>query len=150
MKELKFLYCEKCKKLELQVIGTKAPTICCGQPMKVLEANTTDAAGEKHVPVAEIVGNEVKVTVGSVIHPMLEEHHISFIAVVYEDGSYAIKDLDTQANLWLCFQSEQQNQWQHTNSATFMVCGKQKYNLPKTLLDKQEGFLFFLNKFLSL
>lgn len=94
MKELKFLYCERCKKVELTVIDSKAPTICCGQPMKVLSANTTDAAGEKHVPVAEIIGNEVKVTVGSVIHPMLEEHHISFIAVVFEDGSYAVKELE--------------------------------------------------------
>ena len=90
MKELKFLYCEKCKKLELQVIGTKAPTICCGQPMKVLEANTTDAAGEKHVPVAEVIGNEVKVTVGSVIHPMLEEHHIAFVYVETENGGIRV------------------------------------------------------------
>ncbi len=94
MKELKFLYCERCKKVELTIIDSKVPTICCGQPMKVLQANTTDAAGEKHVPVAEIIGNEVKVTVGSVIHPMLEEHHISFIVVVYEDGSYAVKELE--------------------------------------------------------
>lgn len=94
MKELKFLYCERCKKVELTLIDSKAPTICCGQPMKVLAANTTDAAGEKHVPVAEVIGNEVKVTVGSVIHPMLEEHHISFIAVVYGDGSFMVKELE--------------------------------------------------------
>ena len=90
MKELKFLYCERCKKVELTVIDSKAPTICCGQPMKVLSANTTDAAGEKHVPVAEIIGNEVKVTVGSVIHPMLEEHHIAFVYVETENGGIRV------------------------------------------------------------
>lgn len=94
MKELKFLYCDVCKKVELTVIDSKAPTICCGKPMVALEANTTDAAGEKHVPVPEVVSNELKVTVGSVLHPMTEPHHIAFIVAVYEDGSYAIKELD--------------------------------------------------------
>ena len=36
--------------------------------------NTTDAAGEKHVPVIEVAGNTVTVTVGAVEHPMMEKH----------------------------------------------------------------------------
>ena len=94
MKELKFLYCASCKKLALEVIESEAPAMCCGKEMKVLKANSTDAAGEKHVPVVEVKDNVVKVTVGSVIHPMSEEHHISFVAVLFEDGSYAVKELD--------------------------------------------------------
>ena len=31
----------------------KIPTICCGEPMVLLEANTVDAAFEKHIPVVE-------------------------------------------------------------------------------------------------
>ncbi len=48
----------------------------------LLKANSTDAAVEKHVPVVTVNGNDVHVEVGSVIHPMTDAHHISFIAVV--------------------------------------------------------------------
>lgn len=47
-----------------------------------LKANSTDAAVEKHVPVVEVSGQDVKVTVGSVLHPMSEEHYISHIILV--------------------------------------------------------------------
>lgn len=49
-------------------------------------ANTTDAATEKHVPVIEASGNLVKVTVGSVAHPMLEAHSIQWIALETAEG----------------------------------------------------------------
>ena len=45
----------------------------------LLNANTSDAATEKHVPVVTIDGNKVSVIVGEVVHPMLEEHLISHI-----------------------------------------------------------------------
>jgi len=48
--------------------------------------NTTDAAGEKHVPVITITGDEVKVAVGSVEHPSLPAHYIEFIVLVTETG----------------------------------------------------------------
>ena len=54
--------------------------------LKELKANTTDAATEKHVPVVEIKGKEVLVKVGSVAHPMLEEHWITFIAIETNKG----------------------------------------------------------------
>ena len=44
-----------------------------------LTANTTDGAYEKHVPVIEQQGEHVTVTVGSVLHPMLEAHYIEWI-----------------------------------------------------------------------
>lgn len=47
-----------------------------------LVANTVDAAREKHVPDVSVEGNRVVVKVGSVEHPMTEEHYISFVAVV--------------------------------------------------------------------
>ena len=47
---------------------------CCGQPMKLLTENTTDAVQEKHVPVIERIDGGYKVTVGSVEHPMMAEH----------------------------------------------------------------------------
>ncbi len=72
--------------------GNEAPS-CCGEPMRELKANTTDAAQEKHVPEVSVEGNLVKVKVGSVEHPMTEEHHIAFIYLETENG-VARKDLD--------------------------------------------------------
>lgn len=66
---------------------------CCGEPMRELKANTTDAAQEKHVPEVSVEGNLVKVKVGSVEHPMTEEHHIVFIYLETENG-VTRKDLD--------------------------------------------------------
>lgn len=55
----------------VEVLHAGAGTlVCCGQPMQLLEANTTDAAQEKHVPVIERVDGGYRVTVGSVEHPM--------------------------------------------------------------------------------
>ena len=47
--------------------------------MKPLVPNTSDGAGEKHVPVITQEGNIVTVSVGSVAHPMLEAHFIQWI-----------------------------------------------------------------------
>ena len=41
--------------------------------------NTTDGAGEKHVPVIKAEGDTVKVEVGAVEHPSLEAHYIGWI-----------------------------------------------------------------------
>ncbi len=64
--------------------------ICCGEPMKLMEANADDKASkEKHVPI--IRGK--KVIVGSIAHPMEEAHHIEWISAESEDGEGAIKFL---------------------------------------------------------
>ena len=68
------------------------PTICCGEPMMELVANTEEAAFEKHVPVIEEKENEVIVKVGEVAHPMLPEHFIEFI-VLHTDQGYKLKHL---------------------------------------------------------
>lgn len=51
-----------------------------------LIANTTDAAGEKHVPVITVSNDEVHVAVGSVEHPSLDAHYIEWIVLVTEGG----------------------------------------------------------------
>jgi len=58
--------------------------VCCGQPMTALVENTVDASREKHVPVITRTANGVKVTVGSVPHPMEEKHFIQWIEVLTE------------------------------------------------------------------
>ena len=54
--------------------------------MKAIQPNTTDAAGEKHVPVIEQNGQTVTVTVGSVEHPMLDAHYIQWILLETKQG----------------------------------------------------------------
>ena len=76
---VKLLKCMNCGNIVEMVEDKGVPVVCCGDKMTVLEPNTTDAAQEKHVPVVEVEGNVVKVTVGSVEHPMTEEHYIGFI-----------------------------------------------------------------------
>lgn len=52
---------------------------------KELKANDTDAALEKHVPVYEVVGDIIKVNIGSIDHPMIDNHYIEWIALVKGD-----------------------------------------------------------------
>jgi len=88
-----FYRCEGCGNF-ITFLGEKTACTpkCCGETMKELTPNTTDAAQEKHVPVAEVSGNTVTVKVGSAAHPMLEEHYIEFIILETENG-FQKKDL---------------------------------------------------------
>ena len=67
--------------------------VCHDKPMKLLAANTTDAAQEKHVPVVEKTENGWLVKIGSVPHPMLPEHYIEFIEIMTDDGKVGRKYL---------------------------------------------------------
>jgi len=56
--------------------------VCCGQPMELLTEKTDDNGKEKHVPVVEETETGVRVKVGSVPHPMEENHYIEWIEVI--------------------------------------------------------------------
>ena len=85
--ELKFYRCPVCGQIVAIVKGTGAPLTCCGEEMQEIKAGTSDGAREKHVPVFEVKGNIVTVTVGSVEHPMLPEHYIEWIALQTKGGN---------------------------------------------------------------
>lgn len=85
--EQKFYECETCHKIVAMVKGSKAPTMCCGKPMKEIVPGTTDAAAEKHIPVYTVEDNKVCVTVGSVEHPMAEEHYIEWVSLQTTSGN---------------------------------------------------------------
>jgi len=59
--------------------------VCCNQPMNLLTENTTDAAQEKHVPVIAKIDGGIKVQVGSVAHPMDDDHYIEWIEAIVDD-----------------------------------------------------------------
>lgn len=84
---MKFYRCKKCGKIIAIVNETAVPTMCCGEAMVELIPGTTDGATEKHVPVYEVTGNIVTVKVGSVEHPMLDEHYIQWIAIKTKNGN---------------------------------------------------------------
>ena len=74
------------KTLAMLINRNAAELSCNGAPMKVLTANTTDAAQEKHVPVVEVDGNKISVKVGSIEHPMTEAHLIEWIYLQTKKG----------------------------------------------------------------
>lgn len=62
--------------------------VCCGEPMKLLDENVVDASLEKHIPVRDKEGSIFTVKVGSVSHPMTEDHYIEWIEVITGGKSY--------------------------------------------------------------
>ncbi len=84
--EQKFFICEHCGNIIAMVKSVGVPVMCCGQKMTELVPNTTDAAGEKHVPVYEVKDGKVLVNVGSVEHPMTAEHSIEWVAIQTKQG----------------------------------------------------------------
>lgn len=91
--ELSISKCNKCGNMTELLINGGAQLVCCGEAMENMKANSTDAAGEKHVPVVTVEGNKVVVEVGSVAHPMTEKHHIAYVILVSEKTTQRI-DLD--------------------------------------------------------
>ena len=84
---MKFYICKHCGNIIAFAEDKGVPVVCCGEKMSELVPGSVDAAQEKHVPVIEVDGNLVTVTVGSVEHPMLEEHHIAWIALETKEGN---------------------------------------------------------------
>lgn len=78
--------CEHCGNIIAYLKDSGVRVQCCGEEMKPLVPNTTDAAGEKHVPVIAVDGTTVTVTVGAVEHPMLDAHYIEWILLETKEG----------------------------------------------------------------
>ncbi len=81
-KLLEIYKCEVCGNMVEMVHASIGQLVCCDQPMKRLDANTVDAAKEKHVPVIERTAAGLLVKVGSVAHPMEEKHYIEWIEII--------------------------------------------------------------------
>jgi len=64
--------------------------VCCGKPMVRIKDNFIDAAEEKHIPVIKkIEDKKIEVSVGSVEHPMTNEHYIEWVEV--RDGQKSVR-----------------------------------------------------------
>ncbi len=86
MKETKFYVCKHCGNLVGLINDAGVPMMCCGEKMSRLEAGVVEASREKHIPEVVVNGDRVEVCVGSVEHPMTEEHNIAWIYLETDCG----------------------------------------------------------------
>ncbi len=88
-KRFEIYKCEVCGNIVEVLHAGEGALVCCGQEMALMEEKTADKTVEKHVPVIEEVEDGTVVKVGSVPHPMLEEHYIEWIQMISPDGVHA-------------------------------------------------------------
>lgn len=86
MKKEKFYLCRHCGNLIGMIHDAGVPMMCCGEKMQPLTPNTVEASAEKHLPAVHMEDGAIHVNVGSVDHPMTEEHHIAWVYLHTENG----------------------------------------------------------------
>ena len=79
-----FYTCKHCGNIMAMIHDAGVPVYCCGEKMHCLAPGTTEASGEKHFPVYTRDGDTIHVSVGSVEHPMTDEHYIEWICLETE------------------------------------------------------------------
>lgn len=82
----KIYICEHCGNIINKIDDAGVPVMCCGQVMKEVIAGTVEASHEKHIPVVNNNNEVVEVTIGSVEHPMTEEHLIEWVMIETTQG----------------------------------------------------------------
>ena len=111
---MKLFRCRHCGNIAHKIYDSKVPMVCCGEKMEELVPNTSDGAGEKHVPVVKRDGDVLTVFVGEVPHPMLKAHYITHIfletenqlfitSLTYEDepiATFNVKGLKGKVNVY--------------------------------------------------
>ena len=66
--------------------------VCCGQPMELLNEKTKENEGrEKHVPVIKRDEDGTIVNIGSIPHPMEENHYIEWIELENKEKNKTCK-----------------------------------------------------------
>ena len=83
---MKFFKCVSCGNILMYLNKDACDVKCCGETTVEMVPNTSDGAGEKHVPVIEADGNKVTVKVGEVAHPMLDAHYITWVVIETKEG----------------------------------------------------------------
>jgi len=103
----KFVTCTHCGNM-VGFVNDKGPALmCCGEKMKELVPNTTEASTEKHLPAVTVSGDSLSVQVGSAPHPMEEGHHIAFVYLETRRGGQrkALKASE-EPKLVFCFSDD--------------------------------------------
>lgn len=92
----RFFKCSHCGNLVGVINDSKVPMWCCGEKMQELIAQNEDLKNEKHTPVVAIKDNVLDINVGSINHPMEENHFIEWVYVHTTRGGkrFALKPND--------------------------------------------------------
>lgn len=85
MNENRFFICEHCGNIVGMIHDAGKSLCCCGEKMKQLEPKA-DASAEKHTPIVTVEKAVVKVDVGSAVHPMTDEHSITWVYLQTDRG----------------------------------------------------------------
>ncbi|MBS4012833.1 MAG: desulfoferrodoxin [Bacteroidetes bacterium] len=86
MTQLKQIYkCQVCGNIVEVLHQGLGELVCCGQAMNLIKENMIDASQEKHVPVIEKIESGFKVKIGSIPHPMEENHYIEWVELIVDD-----------------------------------------------------------------
>jgi len=105
MQQRQIYKCSVCGNVvEILHVGT-GELVCCDQPMTLMQAKTNEEGSEKHLPVIEVLPPNMcrdkdgfKIKVGSVEHPMEENHYIEWIEIITDDGKTGKKFLKPGEN----------------------------------------------------
>ena len=84
----KYLICKKCGNLVEMIEDSGVPIVCCGTEMSELIANEHEGTAEKHIPVIIEKNNIVTIKIGSIEHPMEENHYIKWVSINTTKGKY--------------------------------------------------------------
>ena len=84
---MEFYKCKHCGNIIAYVDHRGTDVFCCGEKMDKIIENTIEASTEKHLPVIKKEGNHVYIEVGSIAHPMEENHYIQWIALETKNGN---------------------------------------------------------------
>lgn len=84
--EGRFYVCKACKNIVGLINNGGGELVCCGSPMELLVPGSVEAAVEKHLPEVKVEEGCVSVQVGSVAHPMQDEHSIEWIYLQTKSG----------------------------------------------------------------
>ena len=80
--------CNVCGNI-VEILHTGAgELVCCRVAMQLMNEKTQDEGLEKHVPVIEKTDIGYMVKVGSVVHPMEEDHYIQWIELITDGWVY--------------------------------------------------------------
>lgn len=89
MTEIEEIYrCNICGNIVEVLHNSKGTLECCKNPMELLKERKDGVGPEKHLPVIEKTDNGVKVKIGSIPHPMEENHCIEIMEIISNDKLY--------------------------------------------------------------
>ena len=84
---MKLYRCLKCEEV-IVVRNDDKKLKCCDEEMVELIPNSNDGDKNTHVPLVRRIGNLVTITVGKEPHPMVDVHHLDFVLLVTDKGTY--------------------------------------------------------------